>query len=100
MTFPLGTMVVNVGGCLVVGLLAGRVAVGLWPARFYMREFVFVGLLGGFTTLSTFGLDTMTLWRSGGAEWALVNIVGQMLLGVAGVYAGLKIVESITHGHI
>ena len=100
MTFSLGTMVVNVSGCVVIGLLAGLVMVGLWPGRFQMREFVFVGLLGGFTTFSTFGLDTITLWRTSGAPWALVNVAGQTIFGLIGVYAGLKAAEWVTHGNI
>lgn len=100
MTFPLGTMIVNVSGCVVIGVLAGLVAVGLWPARFHTREFVFVGLLGGFTTFSTFGLDTLALWRIHGAAWALLNIAGQMVLGLLGAYAGLRLVESITHARM
>ena len=56
--FPLGTAAVNLVGCFVIGLLAGALASDRIVLRASWREFVFVGLLGGFTTFSTFGLDT------------------------------------------
>src|SRR4029077_21115734 len=63
--FPAATLTVNVIGCLVIGLLAGLLAADRLQFKFYWREFVFVGVLGGFTTFSTFGLDTLTLARRG-----------------------------------
>ena len=62
MRFPLATVIVNIVGCCVIGVLAGLVATGRLPMRTSWREFVFVGILGGFTTFSTFGLDTITLF--------------------------------------
>src|SRR5688572_29077473 len=63
--FPLATVVVNVLGCCAIGVLAGLVASGQLPMRIHWREFVFVGVIGGFTTFSTFGLDTITLLIAG-----------------------------------
>lgn len=63
--FPLATVVVNVLGCCIIGILAGLVVSGRLPVRPYWREFVFVGVIGGFTTFSTFGLETITLLRTG-----------------------------------
>jgi CrcB protein len=93
--FPLATVVVNALGCCVIGVLAGLVATGRLPMRANWREFVFVGLLGGFTTFSTFGLDTVTLVRGGETAHALLNVLVQVLLGVGGVYAGLVLVERL-----
>ena len=91
--FPIATLIVNVVGCFVIGVLAGLIATGRLPMRTTWREFVFVGILGGFTTFSTFGLDTITLVRSGASDQALMNILLQLVCGVGGVYAGLVLVE-------
>src|SRR4051812_16518654 len=57
---PYATAIVNVSGCALIGWLAGMVAAGRWPMTPTMRTFLFVGVLGGFTTFSSFGLDTFT----------------------------------------
>jgi CrcB protein len=93
MRFPASTLIVNLLGCCVVGALAGLIASGQLPMRTHWREFVFVGILGGFTTFSTFGLDTVTLLRAGDVTQAFSNIVIQVVGGLAGVYAGLVLFE-------
>jgi CrcB protein len=89
MEFPLATLAVNLLGCLVIGVLAGLIIADRISLRFYWREFVFVGLLGGFTTFSTFGLDTITLLRTGPSILAIANIVAHVALGLAAVYGGM-----------
>jgi CrcB protein len=91
MEFPLATLGVNLLGCLVIGVLAGLIIADRISLRFYWREFVFVGLLGGFTTFSTFGLDTITLLRTGPSVLALANIVAHVALGLAAVYGGMAL---------
>jgi CrcB protein len=91
--FPLATVVVNIAGCAAIGVLAGLIATGRLPMRPAWREFVFVGVLGGFTTFSTFGLDTITLVRGGAHSQAVLNIGVQVVCGLAAVHAGLAIVE-------
>ena len=91
--FPLATVIVNIVGCCVIGVLAGLVATGRLPMRPNWREFVFVGILGGFTTFSTFGLDTITLVRSGDSSQALLNILLHVVCGLAAVHFGLVAVE-------
>jgi CrcB protein len=93
--FPAATLIVNVLGCCVIGMLAGLIATGRLPMRVSWREFVFVGVLGGFTTFSTFGLDTVTLMRTGDAGHAVVNVLLHVVCGVGGVYAGLAVVERL-----
>jgi CrcB protein len=93
--FPLATALVNVAGCAVIGVLAGLVATGRLPMRPSWREFVFVGILGGFTTFSAFGLDTATLLRAGQGPQAVLNVLVQVGCGVGGVYAGLLLVERL-----
>ena len=86
--FPLATVMVNLIGCFVIGLLAGLLASDRIVLRFYWREFVFVGLLGGFTTFSTFGLDTFVLTRSHAPGHAAINVVTQVVGGLLAVWAG------------
>jgi fluoride exporter len=93
--FPLATLLVNLIGCWVIGALAGLIASGRLPMPAQWREFVFVGILGGFTTFSTFGLDTITLIRAGDTAQAVTNVVIQVVGGLAGVHAGLALFERL-----
>jgi CrcB protein len=86
--FPFGTMAVNLAGCFVIGLLAGLLAAGRIALPAYWREFVFVGLLGGFTTFSTFGLDTFVLARTHSPGYAAINVAVQVVGGLAAVWFG------------
>lgn len=89
MRFPLATLIVNVLGCLIIGMLAGLVMSERIVLRFHWREFLFVGVLGGFTTFSTFGLDTLTLARAHSTNAALLNVGGQVVLGLLAVRLGM-----------
>ena len=82
--FPLGTVVVNLVGCFVIGLLSGLIASGRIALPLHWREFVFVGLLGGFTTFSTFGLDTFVLTRTHSVGYAAINVAVHVVGGSAG----------------
>lgn len=88
--FPWGTMVVNVLGCLLIGLLAGlaeeRGVLGSGA-----RAFLLIGLLGGFTTFSSFGLETLQLLRDGQRVAAAANVIGQVVLGLGAVWAGVAL---------
>ena len=86
--FPTGIFVVNALGCLAIGLLAGLVASGRLHLGETTRLFLFVGVLGGFTTFSAYGLDTLTLARGGYMTLAAVNAVGQVAAGLAAVWVG------------
>jgi fluoride exporter len=92
--FPYGTLAVNVVGCLLIGVLAGLAAtrniIGVDT-----RAFLIVGLLGGFTTYSAFGLETVELIRRGDFFVGLSNVALQITLGLAAVWVGLKIADSI-----
>jgi CrcB protein len=86
--FPLGIFIVNVLGCLTIGLFAGLIASTRIHVGEVGRAFVVVGILGGFTTFSSFGLDTFTLARGGQMAPALFNAFGQLGLGLGAVWAG------------
>jgi CrcB protein len=88
-TFPWGTLVVNVSGCLVIGVFAAIIAPGgPLAGSLTVRELVLVGLCGGYTTFSSFSLQTLALARDG--EWAraLGNIGGSVALCLLAVWLG------------
>lgn len=86
--FPLGTFVVNVLGCLAAGILAGYAdRHALLPAE--ARLFVFAGLLGGFTTFSAFGLETVHLLKRGDVAVAAANVALSVLAGLLALWIGM-----------
>jgi len=89
--FPAATLVVNVTGCFAIGVLAGLLASERIALRFYWREFIFVGLLGGFTTFSTFGLDTFVLARTQATPLAAVNVIAQVAGGLLVLWIGYRL---------
>ena len=89
-TFPLGTLAVNLIGCLVIGFLSQLADVrGVFTAE--TRALVFIGMLGGFTTFSTFTNETMNFIREGEALPAFWNIGAHIVLGLAAVWLGRSI---------
>jgi CrcB protein len=85
---PYATATVNIVGSLVVGVLAGLTAGGRLHMTPFARTFVFVGVLGGFTTFSSFMLDTLTLGHSNQQQLAAANIAAQLVIGGIAVFAG------------
>ena len=86
-TFPWGTFAVNVSGCFVIGLFAQLAESRGFPSG-NARTFVFVGVLGGYTTFSSFGSETINLLRGGEALAAAANAGGQLALGLLAVALG------------
>lgn len=93
-TFPLGTLLVNVIGSIVVGLLYVWL-VERTGSRAELRGFLMVGVLGGFTTFSTFGFETFELARGGGLLLAAGNAAASVLLGVVGVALGAALARAV-----
>ena len=89
--FPWGTLMVNATGALVIGFLWGLFEQkGISPN---MRMFIFVGLLGGYTTFSTYALETMTLFRAGDIKMALVNLFASNILSIGFVFGGYFLIR-------
>ena len=90
--FPYGILVVNVAGCFIIGLLGGLASAhGVLGPTSGARAFLFVGFLGGFTTFSAFGYDTLSLVREGAFALALANVVLQVVLGLGAVWLGYRL---------
>lgn len=87
----ISTVIVNVIGCAVIGLLAGQIATGRLLVSPTMRLFLTVGVLGGFTTFSSFGLDTLTLVQAGRYQTAAVNVIVQLTVGLLAVAGGFAL---------
>jgi fluoride exporter len=88
--FPAGTFAVNVTGCLIAGVLAGLAE----RHEFFtadVRLLLFTGLLGGFTTFSAFGLETMFLLRRGELLVAGSNILLSVIIGILALYIGMVV---------
>jgi CrcB protein len=85
---PLSTALVNILGCAAIGVLAGLIATSTVRMTPAIRAFVFVGILGGFTTFSSFGLDTLTLVHEGRQGPAFLNVLAQVVLGLGAVFLG------------
>jgi CrcB protein len=90
-TFPTGIFLVNVLGSVIIGAIAGLLASGRMHWSLSARTFVVVGVLGGFTTFSSFSLDTLALARDGHVGLALWNVAGQVGLSLLGVWAGFRL---------
>lgn len=92
--FPWGTMAVNVLGCLLLGCLAAAFGTHSQIREEY-RLGLTVGVLGGFTTFSTFGLETFKLAEQGAVGLALLNMLGSCGLGLLAVAIGYWTVEKL-----
>jgi fluoride exporter len=92
---PYATGAVNLAGSAVIGLLASLLATGRLQMSNELRTFVFVGILGGFTTFSSFMLDTFTLGHGGDHALAFWNVLVQTAFGLVAVWAGYRVGVSV-----
>ncbi|GAB4386943.1 MAG: fluoride efflux transporter CrcB [Phycisphaerales bacterium] len=93
--FPIGTLCVNVLGCLAIGVLWQLLA-GPWSVREDVRIAIVVGLLGGFTTFSSFGLEAVQMWADGHYARTILYVLLSNLLGFAAVWLGTRCVPAST----
>jgi CrcB protein len=80
---PYATAIVNVAGCAAAGMLLGVIATGRLPLTLDQRALIFSGVLGGFTTFSGVGIDTLTLVQEGRGFAAAANVALQIAVGLA-----------------
>jgi CrcB protein len=90
--FPWHTLLINVAGSFFIGAIAAyaQSSAGLSP---YLSAFVMVGVLGGFTTFSTFSFDVLTLASEGAAGLAVAYCAGSVILGITAAAAGIAVVR-------
>ncbi len=91
--FPWGTFAINTSGSFLIGLVLGLVDTGMLSAE--ARLFLAVGVLGGYTTFSTFSYETLELLGDGNIQAFLFNALGQIVAGLLAVYLGLALSRSL-----
>jgi len=91
--FPIGTLLVNLIGSFIIGLAWGIFELSNITSN--MRTFLFIGVLGGFTTFSSYTLETMNLFRDGDVKLGLTNILLNNILGLALVFLGFILATKI-----
>jgi len=93
--FPWGTFVVNVLGCFILGLVyvwgTEKLVIGS-----NMRAFLAIGLIGAFTTFSTFSLETINIIQDGELRIAFLNIAGSVVSGLLAVWLGVAVAEFLS----
>ena len=85
--FPLGTLAVNMLGSFIIGLLWG--VFDTENMSHHMRAFLFIGILGGFTTFSSYALDSYNMFKDGDMKLALLNVMANNVLSIGMVLVGL-----------
>ncbi len=88
--FPWATFVTNVSGCLLIGVLMVLV-VEVWSAHRLLRPFLGVGVLGGYTTFSTYAVDVQQLVAAGAARTGLLYLAGTLVAALLAVYTGIAV---------
>jgi CrcB protein len=92
--FPWGIFVVNVSGCLTIGVLMVLV-LDVWPSHRYLRPFAGVGVLGGYTTFSTYALESRDLLATGHTATATAYLLGSVLAGAAAAAVGILATRAV-----
>lgn len=93
-SFPMGILSVNVMGSFLIGLCWSIAETCQFS--FNLRTFLFIGLFGGFTTFSSYSLDTLVLFKAGAYKTAFLNIIASNILGLIAVYSEMMTGKSLT----
>jgi CrcB protein len=93
--FPWATFVTNVSGCLLIGVLMVLIT-EVWSAHRLLRPFLGVGVLGGYTTFSTYAVDVQQLVAAGAARTGLAYLAGTLVAALAAVYVGVTLTRLAT----
>ncbi|MCB0278404.1 MAG: fluoride efflux transporter CrcB [Calditrichaeota bacterium] len=90
--FPIGTFIVNILGCLLIGIIGGLIeSKNLFTPQ--LRLFLLAGVLGGFTTFSTFAFESFNLMSFENFWYFFLNLVGQVILGLFAVWLGIQLIR-------
>lgn len=91
--FPWGTFLVNVSGCLILGLVTGAVAQGALSS--HLQLLLGTGLCGALTTYSTFSYETLRLVETGAGLYAVANIAGSVTAGLGAAFVGVSLAQAV-----
>ena len=93
--FPLATMLINIAGSLAMGLFIGWLVRTAPSWQEDVRLFVAVGIFGGFTTFSSFSLDTISMLERGEVGPALLYVLASVIIGIGALYGGLVVMRGV-----
>jgi CrcB protein len=96
--FPWATFVTNVSGCLLIGILMVLIT-EVWAAHRLLRPFLGVGVLGGYTTFSTYAVDVQQLVDTGAARTGLLYLAGTLVTALTAVYLGIAATRLATRAY-
>lgn len=93
-SFPFGTLIVNIIGCFVIGLVYELSGKGTWLSP-EMRLFLATGICGGFTTFSSFGYENVSMVLNGQFLYPLLYVLASVIIGFGAVHAGILFIKLI-----